>query len=113
MVCMTNLSIVLPTYNEAKRVRAGIDFAKGLAGLWDKPTEIMLVDDGSTDDTVAIAAAHHTELSILSGPHQGKGAAVRGECLPQKGASVCSRISIGVSVLKKPTECYNPCTLQM
>ena len=83
---MTNLSIVLPTYNEAKRVRAGIDFAMELARLWGKPTEILLVDDGSTDDTVVIAAAHHTELSILPGPHRGKGAAVCRGMLAAKGS---------------------------
>ena len=84
---MTNLSIVLPTYNEAKRVTAGIDFAKELATLWGKPTEILLVDDGSTDDTVAIAKSLQTsELSILSCSHLGKGAAVCRGMLAAKGS---------------------------
>ena len=74
------LSIVAPAYNEhavigrfIESVRAEID---GQGFSW----EAIVVDDGSTDDTVSIVreAAHaDPRVRLVQGPHRGKGAAVR------------------------------------
>jgi glycosyltransferase involved in cell wall biosynthesis len=79
------LSVVIPAYNEAPRLGATLD--KIFAYLNDQPTrsELIVVDDGSTDDTVAVAesrfAAHAREpvaaRVVRVEPNRGKGHAVR------------------------------------
>ena len=54
---MTQVSIVVPVYNEQENVaRLCAATHEALAGM-ARPYEIVLVDDGSRDDTVAVAAA--------------------------------------------------------
>ena len=43
------LSVILPTYNERENVRALVP--KVLDILWDRPCEVIVVDDGSPDGT--------------------------------------------------------------
>lgn len=71
------LSVVIPLYNEARRLRAGLHGARELQRLCTEPVELVLVDDGSTDATLAVARAEappHTR--ILAEPHRGKGGAL-------------------------------------
>lgn len=74
------LSVVVPAYNEESRIIAALDiFARYLRSR-DYSWELLIVDDGSSDDTVAITsrwAASVDEARILSIPHKGKGSAVR------------------------------------
>lgn len=70
------VSIVVPAYNEARFI-AGV-----LRRVADLPlrTELVVVDDGSSDDTPAILARLQDELPSLRferQANQGKGAAVR------------------------------------
>lgn len=75
---MTNLSIILPVYNESSRVLSGLEQAVFLATISGMSTEILLVDDGSSDDTVEQARQSNIDgLRIISCEHSGKGAAVR------------------------------------
>ncbi len=76
------LTIVIPAYGEAERLpptlRAIFLFLRQRG--WIHRTEVLVVDDGSTDDTVAVATKlvhRHPCLAIISAPHEGKGAAVR------------------------------------
>lgn len=46
------VSVIIPTWNEAERLPAAIAAARG------DDVEILVVDGGSTDDTVAVARAH-------------------------------------------------------
>lgn len=51
------LSVVIPTYNRAallERVLAALDVQEGLVD----EVEVIVVDDGSSDDTAAVVAAH-------------------------------------------------------
>jgi glycosyltransferase involved in cell wall biosynthesis len=60
---------LVPGYNEAERIRAVIDAARAFL-------PVVVVDDGSTDDTAAISeAAGATVLRQI--PNQGKGAALK------------------------------------
>lgn len=62
--------VVIPCFNEAQR----LDVA-GLDALRDGGVDVLVVDDGSTDDTAArVEAAGHRVLRLS---HRGKGEAVR------------------------------------
>lgn len=73
------VSVVVPAFNEGGRIRHSL--RQLTAALADFNSELILVDDGSNDDTVAIAAdalSRDDRSSIVRLPsHQGKGAAVR------------------------------------
>jgi hypothetical protein len=78
------LTIVVPAFNEAHRLAEGMkrfDAAVGDGAVDLQRTEVLVIDDGSTDDTAATARAllahipHHRVVSLPS--NQGKGAAVR------------------------------------
>ncbi len=66
-------SVILPAYNEAQALPLVL---QELKAILDARYEIIVVDDGSTDDTPAIAARF--PCRVISHPtRQGKGAAVR------------------------------------
>ena len=79
-----DLTIIVPAYNEAHRLGEGMkrfDAAVGDGAIDLEHTEVLVVDDGSRDDTAATARTllaplpHHRVVSHPS--NQGKGAAVR------------------------------------
>jgi cellulose synthase/poly-beta-1,6-N-acetylglucosamine synthase-like glycosyltransferase len=61
-----SLSLVIPAYNEAARITDTI--ANVLAFLRDQPyrTELILVDDGSTDGTATLARQPSPALRMLA-----------------------------------------------
>lgn len=62
--------VVIPCFNEARRLDVG-----GLDALRDGGVDVLVVDDGSSDDTATrVEAAGHRVLRL---PHRGKGEAVR------------------------------------
>ena len=73
------LSIVVPVYNRASLVVRTLD---SMAASEYRPLEILLVDDGSFDDSLAVcrqwAEAHREEglsIEVLNEPHRGGNAA--------------------------------------
>lgn len=73
-----SLSVVIPAYNEANAIRAG-KLAQVLDWLAAQPypTELIVVDDQSQDDTAALAAEKVGECGrVITIPHAGKAAAV-------------------------------------
>ncbi len=87
------LSLLIPAYNEAARL--GATLGQVLAYLHAQPyaSELIVVNDGSTDDTAAVAQAYfasHTgrvATRVLSyAPNRGKGYAVRQGLLAARGA---------------------------
>jgi dolichyl-phosphate beta-glucosyltransferase len=83
-----SLSLVIPAYNESARIRQTIETAWTYLHDRPYPTELILIDDGSTDDTAAIAsafAANHDRVRVLTIPHGGKAAALRAGLLAGSG----------------------------
>lgn len=75
-----SLSLVIPAYNEAHRIEATLRQASDYLLVQNYNSELILVDDGSDDDTAAIATAFaetHPFVRVLTIPHGGKAAAVR------------------------------------
>jgi dolichyl-phosphate beta-glucosyltransferase len=97
---LRSLTVVLPAYNEAKRLGPALD---ELFGYLDAPTpegvhpriDVLIVDDGSTDGTADLVAARpeaarpgdgdRAQLRLLKVNHAGKGSAVRSGTLAATG----------------------------
>lgn len=75
------MSIIVPAYNEEKRLGATIKRILAYFDEQEKPYEILVVDDGSTDGTgplVETIAACRPQVKFLTyQPNRGKGHAVR------------------------------------
>ena len=70
---MALVSVVLPTYDRAHTLRASVE---SLLAQRDVDFEVLVVDDGSADDTQAVLAAlRHPRLRVLRIAHGGVAAA--------------------------------------
>lgn len=82
-------SIVIPAYNESARIRATLDRILAYIDERRWNAEILVVNDGSTDDTAQIVqlyAARHPALRLLENPgNRGKGYSVRNGMLHARG----------------------------
>lgn len=86
----TRLSVVVPAYREADRIasavtriRRELEAVTGNGGL-----EVVVVDDGSPDDTSGEARRAGADLVIRQETNRGKGAAVRAGMLVATGRTV-------------------------
>jgi hypothetical protein len=78
------VTVILPAYNEAVALPAVLD---ALVSVLGDDSEVIVVDDGSTDNTASIATTHGCR--VLRHPHnRGKGAAVRTGLAAARGAFV-------------------------
>lgn len=66
-----NICIVIPTYNNAATIEHVVD------GVLKYTPNIIVIDDGSTDDTLAVLRKFSTIDVIAYGKNQGKGWAIR------------------------------------
>lgn len=69
---MPKVSVIIPTYNRAKLVSDAID---SVLKQTYKDYEIIVVDDGSTDNTRESISKYHEHIIYLRQPNQGPGAA--------------------------------------
>lgn len=84
-----HLSVIIPAYNEAQRLGPNLGPVLAFLGERYPSYELILVNDGSTDDTVntvARAIASEARARLISyGPNRGKGCAVRTGVLASHG----------------------------
>lgn len=76
-----SLDIVIPMYNESNRIISTLTQLEEVTADIDQLHSIILVDDGSTDETVALVLQYIEQsdlpLELVQCEHAGKGSAVR------------------------------------
>lgn len=81
-----DLSIVVPAYNEEHRLGPTLEAVGRFLALRTESTEVIVVDDGSTDATSAVAAGSSlAPVVIRLDENRGKGHAVRTGMLAARG----------------------------
>lgn len=88
------LSVVIPAYNESSRLPESLKKVIAYLEGKDYAYEVIVVDDGSADDTAALAEQFVAEtklhnpkssVRVIRNPHRGKGYAVRTGMLAAEG----------------------------
>jgi glycosyltransferase involved in cell wall biosynthesis len=83
------LSIVIPAYNECARIEGTLERVMGCIQSRGWDAEVLVIDDGSTDETVAVVQRwmeHHERLHLVKNPgNRGKGYSVRNGLLQSAG----------------------------
>jgi len=82
------LSVVVPAYREGDRIAAAVKAIRAELQDLDGGLEIVVVDDGSRDDTAAAARDSGADQVITLPGNRGKGAAVRAGVLAANGRTV-------------------------
>lgn len=79
------VSAIIPAYNEEERVAATV---KALAAI-DHVNQVVVVDDGSQDQTAAVAAAAGADVVVLLNKNRGKGEALKQGVKTASGDVLC------------------------
>lgn len=69
---MPFFSVIIPTYNRAALLREALD---SVLGQTFSNYEVIVADDGSTDDTPAVVSSYGNKIHFLRQANQGPGAA--------------------------------------
>jgi GT2 family glycosyltransferase len=76
------VSVVIPTYNAARTIRGTLDSVLRQSSSAD---EILVLDDGSTDETVSILRSYGDSISLLQQKNSGVAAARNTLCAHARG----------------------------
>ncbi len=107
---LQKISLVIPCYNESARVNQMLDGIRDFSRNWKKEFEIIVVDDGSKDDTSSLIESSdlYKELSaqgkfklIRPGKNQGKGFALKEGVMQATGTHV---LTLDADMSTRPTE---------
>ena len=83
------LSIIIPAYNEAKRISRTLETLQTYLDGKSWGAEVIVVNDGSSDETVAVVESYRSQWNALrlidNGSNQGKGFSVRNGALVAQG----------------------------
>lgn len=83
---INSLSIIIPAYNEELRLSKTLETITKYFENYRFPIEIIVVDDGSKDNTYEVAGSFKNIRVIKQQPNAGKGAAVRRGMLEATGS---------------------------
>jgi Glycosyl transferase family 2 len=72
-----NISVIIPAYNCAATIRATLD---SVLRQTVAPSEILVMDDGSTDETKSILEGYGSRISVVSQANAGVGSALSALC---------------------------------
>jgi dolichyl-phosphate beta-glucosyltransferase len=84
MTSLPELSVVIPAYNEERRLPPTLDRLRAYLGAGPLTHEIVVVDDGSRDSTSDVARAHGATV-VRNDTNRGKGYAARRGMLLARG----------------------------
>lgn len=101
------ISVVIPAYNEEKTISNVISETISVMESLKLPYEIIVVDDGSTDDTGQIAARYKATV-LSNGKNQGKGYALRKGFQHAQGDIIVTIDSDGAHKPKEIPDLVNP-----
>src|SRR5579872_3123359 len=62
------VSVLIATFNSSSTIRATLD---SVFGQTRQPDEVLVLDDGSTDDTTEIVRSYGSRITLLPGQHEG------------------------------------------
>ncbi len=98
---MPQLSVVIPAYNEERRLPSTLESVHAFLQEHYQEFEILVVDDGSSDKTIDVVddfAKHHPGIRLISyKPNQGKGYAIRTGVLQANGDLILINDADGAS----------------
>lgn len=80
----SSVSVIIPAYNSAKTVGAAIDSV-----LSQKPLEVIVVDDGSTDDLGKALKPYKSKIKVITQANAGVSAARNKGVTEAKGDYIC------------------------
>lgn len=80
------LSVVMPSYNQGQFLREAIDSVLSQEGV---DFELIVMDGGSTDDSVEILRSYGERLTFTSGPDDGQSWAINEGMRRTSGSIVC------------------------
>ena len=87
MTAPVSLSVVIPAFNEEKRLPGTLAKVLSFLRARGETFEVVVVDDGSSDRTAEVAQSAGPEVRVLKNPgNRGKGYSVRNGMLNAKGA---------------------------
>ncbi|OJW83945.1 MAG: hypothetical protein BGO69_09445 [Bacteroidetes bacterium 46-16] len=101
------LSLVVPCYNEAERIGLLYSGIEPFINMWKGELEIIIVNDGSKDDTFkllhehAVYQAHSNLITIISQENTGKGGALRNGVLHARGDYI---LTLDADMASPPSE---------
>ena len=85
------IAVILPAYNEAERIASTLEAIQAYRSHLGVAWPVIVADDGSTDETAAIATATAARLGlpieVLRFPHRGKALTIRDAMLDVAGRS--------------------------
>ena len=83
---MMNISVVIPTYNRIELLKRSID---SVINQTIKPSEIIIVDDGSNDGTEAMVKKKYDSLKLIKQKNKGASAARNTGIKASSGGWIC------------------------
>ncbi|MEO0493105.1 MAG: glycosyltransferase [Actinomycetota bacterium] len=82
------VSVVVPAYREQARIADTVARIRAELDMFVDDLEIVVVDDGSPDDTAEVARSAGADQVVVQSQNRGKGAAVRAGVLAARGRTV-------------------------